>query len=312
MKILMIGNQESGKTTYMASAYGMLESGVEGFHIRTDEDTSRLYGKLFRAIKSGSYPLASDKRKLHSFDLYHNTKNVLHFDWIDYNGGIVNTLDADELMNDIDTSDGLMLFFEAKALLEQKNSVHRMRRILSLISQKLATVEAPLFTVIIVITKVDQLGTADEYEQAIIPLRRFIENTKGNNKIYARIIPVSCTSKGLYNTELPLLDMLDSGLRLARQTAANSAVEHNEKAKSWYAQRGIFDWVFSRLQGLPTNVEMAESQWQKAKEQVELYKTLEKPMNKLGDYVSSYEVLLPVGINHSNERSKKASRIVRF
>ncbi len=293
MKILMIGNKESGKTTYMASAFGLLNGGIANFHIDTDSSTRNWYQRLFESIKGGGYPQASDKRDGHRFKLKCLGKEILDFEWIDYNGGIIKTIDADEFMKDISSCDGTMLFFDAKALYENDPSVHQVRRILTLISRKLGDISAPIFSVILVVTKIDLLNSIQEFNQAVMRLNAFIENAKGNDKIYARIVPISCSQNGFYNVELPILDMLDSGLQTEYYSVASKVNEEADSAQACQNKSGIIDFISSKLNGVPTYGEMARSHWSKAQEQYEVFKSIEGPMEQLKGYVQSYEITWP-------------------
>lgn len=314
MKILMIGNKESGKTTYMASAFGLLNDGVAGFHINTDNSTKTWYRRLFQAIKDGAYPNASDKRDNHSFKLNCLGRDVLDFEWIDYNGGIIKSIDANEFMNDIDSCDGVMLFFDAKALYDNNPSVHSVRRILSLISQKLGNIQSSLFSVILVVTKVDLLDSVENYVDAIKPLNAFIENTIDNERIYARIVPVSCSRSGFYNVELPILDILDSGLKISYLNVAHAGQKNAEKATEYAKKSGIIDWISSKFSGTITYKELAENRIKEAEKQLNFLKSIEKPMEKLSDYVSSYEIKWPVSNCNNNEKGEcgKTRQLIKF
>lgn len=293
MKILMIGNKESGKTTYMASSFGILENGQNGFYLKTDASSNVWFKKVFASIKQGQYPNLSDKRSSYQFELYHHQKKILDFEWIDYYGGVISESNANQLTEDIGSADGVILFLEATALLENNNSVHRFRRILALIMQKLTTINAGLFTVIIVITKTDMVPNGTSLEQLSQPLSQFIADTDGNKNIYARIAPVSCSARGFYNVELPLLDMLDSGMKMSYLTAMAEAKQYADTCVNYGKRRGIVDWAFSRLSGVETNGELAGRYLRMAREKVALYQSIEEPMKRLSEYVSNYDVKLP-------------------
>lgn len=314
MKILMVGNKESGKTTYMASAFGLLASGIEGFNIECDYTTRNWFEKLYQAVKNGKYPVASDKRDEFFFKLSCFGTNVLDFSWIDYNGGVIREMDADKLMTDIKECDGVMLFFDAVALRDNAASIHQLRRILTLLSKKLGEIEVPLFSVILVVTKTDLLRSTDEYMKAVAPLNNFLENVSGNDDVYARVVPVSCTSNGFYNAELPLLDVLDSGLKIAYLTAAYQAQKHAEQAIEYSNKRGIGDWIFSKLSGLPTNGELAESELKVALAQKQLFESIEGPTERLSTYVQDYTIKMPWELVKAMPQRKNSSgrRLIDF
>lgn len=293
MKILMMGNKESGKTTYMASAFGLLENGQNGFYIKTDSSSTTWFKTLFRSIRQGDYPNLSDKRNSYNFELYHHQKKVLDFEWIDYYGGVITEASADKLTSDIDSSDGMIIFLEATALMAKDNSVHQFRRILALITKKLANSDVGLFTIIVVITKYDAIANGIAYERVVEPLNEFLSSTDENDSIYARVIPVSCTKNGFYNVELPLLDMLDSGMKVSYLSAIAEAKQYADKWSDFSDRIGILDWAVSRLTSQPTNGEIADKYRQKALQKIDLFKSIEEPMKRLSDYVANYSIQLP-------------------
>lgn len=107
-KILMIGNKDSGKTTYMASSYGLLKGGKFGFYVHADEDTDMQLNKLYASLQQGGYPAPTDKRGSFNFDLYYYHQQVLSFEWLDYYGGVINESKSEQLQNDMDDADAIM------------------------------------------------------------------------------------------------------------------------------------------------------------------------------------------------------------
>lgn len=73
MKIVMIGNTNVGKTTYMASLYGIMQQQVEGFSLKAvnTNDHARLY-ELAQAIAHDHYPSATDQRG--EYDFFYSIK----------------------------------------------------------------------------------------------------------------------------------------------------------------------------------------------------------------------------------------------
>ena len=314
MKILMVGNKDSGKTTYMASAFGLLAAGIKGFTIECNNETRNWFKKLYQAVQNGEYPMASQKRDEYFFKLSCFGKEVLDFSWIDYNGGVIGARDADKLMTDIKECDGVMLFFDAMALRDNAASTHQLRRILTLLLKKLGEIEAALFSVILVVTKTDLLRSSDEYSKAIEPLNRFSDSVSGNDRIYARIVPISCTSRGFYNAELPLLDILDSGLQIECLRTAEQCEQHAETALKFEKKRGLIDWITSIFSGEPTYGELAESEWANAVVQMKLFESIKDPMERLKDYVQNYEVKTPWVTKEISSpiRETNGRRLIRF
>ena len=141
-----------------------------------------------------------------------------------------------------------------------------------------------------------------------------MENVEGNDDVYARIVPVSCTSKGFYNVELPLLDILDSGLKIAYLTAAYQCQKHTEKAVDYNNRRGMGDWIFSKLFGVPTNGELAKSELAIALEQKQLFESIEGPTERLSTYVQDFIVKTPWDMARSTQSTQGNSgrRLIRF
>lgn len=244
LKILMLGNKESGKTTYMASAFGLLSSGMGGFKLTTDYDSERWFRDLFHDIQNGRYPSPTNKRSRYCLSLCRQQRKILDFEWLDYNGGVITEKSIDNLKDDIRSTDGLMIFLEAKALLNHVESIHKFGRIVRLIHRKLEDENCPLFSVIVVITKYDEISNCFSFNSVIEPIKGFIYNVSKNDRIYCNVIPVFCTSKSFFNVEIPLFDLLDSGLILAFLKAAASfeteecrSLKQDREALALYIQK---------------------------------------------------------------------------
>lgn len=292
-KILMIGNKDSGKTTYMASAYGIMKTGRFGFKVYGDDDSDAWLTKLYHQIKVGQYPIPTDKRGKFSFDLYYYQQKVLSFEWIDYFGGVITESRSEELSKDIDEADAIMIFLEAPALAGNKKSVTQFRRIQALITEKLTSMDRH-FDVIAVITKYDLVGESIPYEKVCEPLSNMKSGLSSKENIYFRIVPVSCTAGGFVNVDLPLIDILHTGLGMNYAAHGLLAKAHAKKAVELNNRSGIIDWAFSRLLGAKTNGELAKEQLQAALSEKKLWEELEAPFEQLDKYRDNYHVEIPV------------------
>lgn len=293
MKILMVGNKDSGKTTYMAGSFGVLEGGVKNFFVDTDDDSKEWFRRLFHSIKNGDYPAPTDKRSNYSLKFYHKMQKILDFEWVDYNGGIITEANVAAFKQDMDSSDGIMIFLEAQALWQNRPSVHKLRRIIALIQEHLENYEKPLLSVIIVLTKYDRIPIGVSFEEVTKALQNFMSAAENNDKIYARIVPISCTANGFFNVELPLLDVLDSGLKIDYLTNLAEANAYAKQAVAHANQSGIIDIIKSWWNDEPTHEEIAEAYYQAAQEKVALFKSLETPIENLRAYISDYKVIFP-------------------
>lgn len=307
-KILMIGNKDSGKTTYMASAYGILKAGKFGFSVYGDDGSDTWLMKLYNQIRAGQYPIPTDKRGKFDFDLYYYQQKVLSFEWVDYFGGVITESKSEELMADIDDADAIMIFLEAPALAQNNKSVMQFRRIQYLITEKLMNMDRH-FDIIVVITKYDLIGDSIPFDDVCKPLANLSSSLSGKEHIYFRIVPVSCTSNGFVNVDLPLIDILHTGLGMNYFAHGLMAKELAEKAQDYNNRRGVFDWAFSRLFGVKTNGELAEENYQTALKEIKLYEELETPFEKLSQYRDNYNVVIPKAqVSGKTIASKRRSR----
>ena len=294
MNILMIGNKESGKTTYMASAFGLLEGGGADFYIRTDTSSKAWLKKLYSRIRKGNYPDATDKRASYEFELFYNQTKVIDFNWIDYNGGIITEQSIDNLLTDINQSDGMMIFLDAEALWRNNIFVHKFRRIFALINSHLENSVNLLLPIVIVLTKYDRIQADITLDEVTENISNFLDNAKKNNKFYVRVVPVSCTKNGFYNVELPILEILNIGMKNEYKNVILEANAYEEEFQKYNKKRkDIIDWSVSRLIGVKTNKEIAEDYRQKALKKTELYELIENTMENLSVYINNYNITYP-------------------
>lgn len=308
-KILMIGNRDSGKTSYMASAYGLMNTGKYGFYVYGDDESDMWLKTIFQQIKAGQYPLPTDKRSQFNFDLYYHHNKVLSFEWVDYFGGVISESKSQELAEDIGNADAIMIFLEASALAENKKSVTQFRRIQALITEKLTNMDRH-FDVIVVITKYDLIGDSIPIEEVCKPLDNFAVSLSNRDNIYFRIVPVSCTSSGFVNVDLPLIDILHTGLGMRYVAHGLRMKELAESALDFNNRRGLLDWTVSRLFGLKTNGELAEEKYQDALAEKALCEELEPAFEKLSKYRENYLIEIPN--NQTTNHTIPVSRRSRF
>lgn len=293
-RILMIGNQFSGKTTYMASAYGLMRSGKYGFNVRGDDDSDEWLVHLYRGIKKGEYPLPTDKRSEFSFDLFYYHKKVLSFEWIDYFGGVITESAVEQFSKDIESSDAIMLFLDADALKNGDTQMTQFRRIRTLITEKLSDMDS-LFDVIVVLTKYDLVEKEASFEEICKPLEQFKMALEGRDNIDFRIVPVSCTENGFVNVDLPLIQVLHKGLLYRYYIHHNSYEEHKTKALSLSNKLTVTDWLLSKIFGAKTNGELLNDEIEILTEEAQFLDELLEPTKQICDYLDNYPVVIPSG-----------------
>ena len=296
MKMLMIGNKSSGKTTYMTSSYGHLQRDITGgFTIKAVENIDHnSFVAQYKALKtSGVYPPATMKRSSYNLNLFYNGNNVHSFQWNDFNGGIIDervTQNTSILKKDMAESDGLMLFFDAVEL--KKNTLEtRMRQIIRLIAQNLKSIERSYF-VTIVVTKVDliNLKSAEDLESIAEPIIPLINILNANEDILFHCIPVCCTKEKIVNVDYPILYMLHGGLYIDCITKQQKLQQEIDTFNSYNEQSGFFDDIKSFFYSEPTYRELAYKKQQELIPQICYYEEMENSLNELINYLNNRDL----------------------
>src|SRR5262249_27415924 len=159
MRILMIGHSSVGKTTFMASTYGAMQAGVNGFTLRAAEPRAHdqlvpLHGEGRR----GRYPAPTDQRAEYKFQLRHDGKGCFEFTWVDFRGGAIaersSSREAAKLVEDLKACDGTLLFFDAAAAARGDEDANEIGRVSVLLGQAIAARQRPM-PVGLVFTKAD-------------------------------------------------------------------------------------------------------------------------------------------------------------
>ena len=180
MKVTMVGQSGSGKTTYMAALHEMLGANrvADSFYITprasSFEEGIAEEGR-FDDVSFGKrnfqFPNGTQQTTLWTFDFFHRERLVCGFEWIDYRGGIVNELfnqdddqrsieDREELLGHIRLSSAVLLFADSITLTHYSNPRQRRiqsgaRAINNLLRQYALHYSDRPLTVVIVLTKAD-------------------------------------------------------------------------------------------------------------------------------------------------------------
>jgi hypothetical protein len=131
MRIVMIGHSNVGKTTYMASMYGAMQVGVDGFTLRTARaDDHERFVALHRMTRAGRYPAPTDQRAQYDFRLCLNGEAFFDFTWVDRRGGAIlersTSSEAAQLVQDLVECDGLLVFCDAHAAVREDEDANEM------------------------------------------------------------------------------------------------------------------------------------------------------------------------------------------
>lgn len=302
LKIVELGNSKVGKTTYIASMYGTLQRSFSRFKLQTvDQQEHNRLLELYGRIKMGLYPSPTSLRREHDFFLQYWNQNVLHFTWTDYRGEAIwdtsSNDDVQQLLKDLNSVDGIMVFFDANALARNDKKVNDIaRRLNYLLGRAFRDLKRPI-SLVIVLTKVDLIGKEGFNATLLEPLRGLIEIVEFSNTVLGAIVPVACGTK-MINTQMPVIFALQTRVRSIvdtlneeyqkykgeAETFQKTADEENQKAG------GIRDF-FRNLFGETTHEALAQQNYQWAKEQqekaqakLEEWQPLVNPVNNLNNY----------------------------
>lgn len=133
MKVLMLGDSQVGKTTYMASMYGFMADDV-GFNIAATRsaDASAL-NRLARRVRRGEYPSRTEFRSEYNFEFRYTEGgerySLFDFDWIDYRGGAINQRADDPVAADLERylneAQALIVFWDCSTFDSDDRQIRR-------------------------------------------------------------------------------------------------------------------------------------------------------------------------------------------
>jgi len=292
LNILMLGHSGVGKTTFMASMYGVLQEPVNGFglHAKHSEDHQRLL-KLFKDISRGRYPAGSNKRENYEFWLQYSGDNFFAFNWTDYRGDALTestrtSKHAQQLQDDLRSTDGVLAFFDCTQLESRRGTFPEIRRMLMLLNSAMQEMDHPV-PLALVLAKADLVPEPDD--ELFDPLENLMETIRSSKHVIGTVIPVACGIENL-NVEVPVLFVLHIGIRLEINHLIDQIKEMAAERDRTYARVSTLwdwasDWVGSKLNGASTWGEIAERKHRALLAQYEDLVSLEGPSDSLGSYL---------------------------
>ena len=298
MKIVMLGHTGVGKTTYMASLYGVMQKNVEGFRLKSSNPEHHTrWLELAEAIRIGKYPLPTDQRSEYEFFLRYQGRNVLQFSWSDYRGGALRetqeSSQAQSLIQDLRAADGIMLFCDCYALAKGDIRSNQIGRMTTLTSYALENLNRPL-SLGIILTKIDLV--TDFTDTLLANFKGLISALNASELVIGAFIPVACGTQ-LCNVPMPLLFVLQASVLFQAVSSYQAYEQHASTAqlheKNAQGLAGAIDWVVSKLSGEPTSKEIASSEKSKATEKLQQYESIREPAEFLTQYIQKLPLIKP-------------------
>ncbi|CAD5990473.1 hypothetical protein PCC9214_05805 [Planktothrix tepida] len=296
MRIVMLGHTEVGKTTYMASLYGVLQQSVEGFRLKAanSEDHNRLLN-LAEKIHQGQYPLATDQRSEYEFKLRYQSKDILSFTWGDYRGGAIReTQDSEQarlLLEDLRQADGIMMFCDCDALLRGNRRSNQLGRMVTLASNAVRDLKRPI-SLAIILTKVDLVPEFNE--DLLFPFSGLIKTIEVSEWVLGALIPVACGTQFI-NVPMPLLFALHAAVFFKAATLAHLVENHYSKALDWEEKSqgfsGFVRWVNDKWNGATTDKQLAQKEMEKALDKYKDFELIKEPTEALIEIVQKLPLI---------------------
>lgn len=291
MKIVMVGHQGVGKTTYVSSMYReMTTNGIGGFWVRAQSDAE--HRRLLAAaegVARARYPAPSEQRSTYGLTLRHGRNALIDFTWSDYRGGALRearTSQSAELVEDAMTADAVLIFIEAGDLAGSRTAGRSRIRDLTNIAFRVIDGRELLVPIVLVITKSDLV---DDDAVSIAPLESFITAVADDERVCATIAPVACGPQPI-GILLPVMFSLYFGL-LTRAAALHASVRSSvEAADLLDRKRSGTDWLISRIKGEPTYGDLALRMQQQAAREYESLQPLISPVQALESMLADVNV----------------------
>ena len=295
MKIVMLGHSGVGKTTYMASMYGSLDKGINGFSLRaaSDADHRRLIDRAAR-IAGGGYPDPTDQRGEYDFFLRYQGQNVLPFRWADYRGGALLETSANAekaaLIRDRKEADGILGFCDSDAMARGAAKRTQVGVMTNLLGNALQSLDRKI-PLALVFSKSDLVARLDD--QLLGAFRGLISAIRASQWVQGTMVRVACGRRPM-NVDQPVLFALRHGIvmqaeRLQAEFAKARVRAAMDKSKGWTIF-GMASDAISLARGEATYHDKAAAARQEAERQRNELIKLVPPAEALARYLGALPV----------------------
>jgi len=298
MRIVMLGNSLVGKTTFMASLYGIMQQKIEGFSLKTeDAELGKTLKAIAQGISNNNYPEPTSVRNEYNFSFQHQGKDIFPFIWSDYRGSAIrNTSDdqqSQELIGELKEADGIMMFCDCDSLLNKSSlkAKNEIRRMTYLVNQAVENIDRPI-SLAIVLTKTDKISG---FEPRLFKLfEGLIGVINASNWILASFIPISCGSTFL-NVPIPLMYALRSSVIYRLKLAEHLVLHHYERYQVFTQNSqgvlGAIKSVVDSWNGDTTDAENAQKALAEALAIYQVYESIKDPVVTLAKYLENIPMI---------------------
>lgn len=291
MNVVVLGNSKSGKTTYIASMYGMLQTPVNGFTLRaTDESEHERLRELAATISTGDYPEMTSIRSSYEFELCHDDESFFEFNWVDYRGHDLMERNAHEgkaaLLEHLEEADGVILLVDATEAHLPRTRTH-IGAITNMLGNRLKDGDNKVLPICIAFTKCDLV---DELPDAafdnVLGLRNLIAASK---RLRGAIISVAC-GPDADSVELPVLFVLTWGVIAMNNALVDEINASVDRVNHAAARAGLWDSFWSTINNEPSWRQIAMNAYERACARQRALEPIVGPMKGLVTMLSDIEV----------------------
>ena len=223
MQITMLGGSGVGKTCYMSAMSQLFYHGVvNGFHLKDRGNAEnicfnhRTFDQINTIVIDNKWPSGTSSTTQMQLALEYKGNHVMDIDWIDYKGGLVETIDkgySDEEAAKLEvillTSDVILVFIDS-IVLKSQNNIHKIRHLIgaNAICDLLASIlkRNKSSNVIFLLSKVgsDLINFKTDYKELLQKAKEAytVFFTQINNKDDILLIPIDCVGFGNVSTQI--------------------------------------------------------------------------------------------------------------
>ncbi len=304
---MMVGHESSGKTTFMAAMYNLINKGIENYSIVCQDEVQHLnLVKLSSSILSGKYPTGTDIHSEYNFFLRYGCESVINFDWYDYRGGALNeklenSSEVQELHDKITNTDALIVFIDGEKMKINDNRYKSEIRRLGLFLQsaiKNNTQNYP-YPISLIITKGGGINGDDLLNiSGFSDVSNLINIAHGNNNVQLLVAVTEINRYNIKNVQYPFLFSMYFGIQRQKADVTKKYDRQKQKVNDFHKKSNLFDDVFCFFSGDATYKDMAIKQLNKTKDS-------EVKINFLASHLHKIQRII-VDANHKNIYTLKA------
>jgi hypothetical protein len=307
MKVMMVGHESSGKTTFMAAMYSLINKGIENYSIVCQDEVKHLnLIKLSSSILSGKYPTGTDIHSEYNFFLRYGSESVINFDWYDYRGGALNdksekSSEVQELHDKIASADALIVFIDGEKMKINDNPyASEIRRLGFFVQSAInkATQSSP-YPISLIITKGGGIHGDNLLDiPGFSSVNNIINLANGNNSVQLLVAVTEVNRYNVNNVQYPFLFSMYFGIQRQKANVTEKYNRQKQKVSEFNKKSNLFDDVFCFFSGDSTYKDMAIKQLNKMKDS-------EVKINFLASHLHKIQRII-IDANHKNIYSMKA------